>query len=73
MKVGVLSSGYLVLVDVSVAGFHGGGAVERSVQASGHFPILAVVEHLLQSDACSGAEQHGNKSMVSMHSIGFKT
>lgn len=67
MKVGVLSSGYLVLVDVSVARFHGGRAVKWSIQASGYFPIFTVVKHLLQSNACDGAEQNDIKSMVSMH------
>lgn len=51
VKVGVLSSGYLVLIDISVAGFHGGRAVERSVQASGYFPVFTVVEYLLQDNA----------------------
>lgn len=52
VQVCVLSSRDLVLVDVGVAGLHGGGAVEGGVQASGHLPVLAVVEHLLQGDAC---------------------
>lgn len=67
VKVGVLSSGYLVLIDVSVARFHGGRAVEWRIQASGHFPIFTVVKHLLQSDACNRAEQHDIKSMVTEH------
>lgn len=47
VKVSVLSSGYLILIDVSIAWFHGGSAVKRSVQASGNFPIFTVVKHLL--------------------------
>lgn len=62
MKVGVLSSGYLVLIDISVARFHGGSAVEWSIQASGYFPIFTVVKHLLQSNACNRAEQNFIKS-----------
>jgi len=67
VKVGVLSSGYLVLVDVGVARFHGGSAVERSVQASGYLPVLTVVEYLLQSDAWSKEDQYDIKSMASVH------
>lgn len=67
VKVGVLSSGYLVLVDVGVARFHGGSAVEWSVQASGYLPVLTVVEYLLQSDAWSKEDQYDIKSMASVH------
>lgn len=55
VKVGVLSSGYLVLVDVGVARLHGCRAVEWRVQSSGHLPVLAVVEDFIQHDACSSA------------------
>lgn len=55
VEVGVLSSGYLVLVDVGVARLHGCRAVEGRVQSSGHLPVLAVVEDFVQHDACSGA------------------
>lgn len=58
VKVGVLSSGYLVFIDISVARFHGGSAVKWRIQASGHLPIFTVVKHLLQSNACNRAEQN---------------
>lgn len=58
MKVGVLSTGDLVLIDVSVARFHGGSAVEWRIQTSGYFPIFTVVKHFLQSDSCNRAEQN---------------
>lgn len=67
VKVGVLSSGYLVLIDIGVARFHGGSAVEWSIQASGYFPIFTVVKDFLQSDACNRAEQNNIKSMVTMN------
>lgn len=57
VKVGVLPSGDLVLIDVGVARFHGGSAVERRVQASGYLPIFTVIKHLLQGDACNAAEE----------------
>lgn len=55
VEVGVLSSGYLVLVDVGVARLHGCRTVEWRVQSSGHLPVLAVVEDFIQHDACSSA------------------
>lgn len=55
VEVGVLSSGYLVLVDVGVARLHGRRAVEWRVQSSGHLPVLAVVEDFIQHDACNSA------------------
>lgn len=71
VKVGVLSSGDLVLIDVSIARFHGGCAVEGSVQASGYLPVFTVVKHLLQRDACNAAEKktpvsqsHGAQSVT---------
>lgn len=67
VEVGVLSPGYLVLIDVGVARFHGGCAVEWRIQAPGYLPILAVVKHLLQSNACNTAEQNLIKSMTIMH------
>lgn len=64
VKVGVLSSWYLILIDVSIARFHGGSTVEWSIQASGHFPIFTVVKHLLQSNACDRAEENLIRSMA---------
>lgn len=55
VEVGVLSPGYLVLVDVGVARLHGRCAVEWRVQSSGHLPVLAVVEDFIQHDACGRA------------------
>lgn len=66
VKVGVLSPGYLVLVDISVAGFHGGSAVKRSVEASGYLPVFTVVIYLLQSNTCDGAGQNDKKSLAIM-------
>lgn len=63
MEVGVLSSGYLILIDISVARFHGGSAVKRSIEASSYFPIFTVVKYLLQSNTCTRAEQNDMKSM----------
>lgn len=63
MEVGVLSSGYLILVDISVARFHGGSTVKWSIEASGYFPIFTVVKYLFQSDTCTGAEENDMKSI----------
>lgn len=62
VEVGVLSSGDLILIDVSIARFHGGCAVEGSVQASGYLPVFAVVKHLLQCDACNNRKKEDNLS-----------
>ena len=58
VQVGVLPAGDLVLVDVGVAGLHGGGAVEGRVQPPGHLPVLTVVVDLLQGDAYN-THKHG--------------
>lgn len=55
VKVGVLSSGYLVLVDVGVARLHGCRAVEWRVQTSGYLPIFTVVKDFIQRDSCNSA------------------
>lgn len=67
VKVGVLSSGDLVLIDVSIARFHGGCAVEGSVQASGYLPVFTVVKHLLQRDACNAAEKKPQLVSLTVH------
>lgn len=56
VEVGVLPSGDLVLVDVGVARLHGCRAVEGRVQSSGHLPVLAVVKHFVQLDACNSSD-----------------
>lgn len=67
VKIGVLSSGYFILIDVSVARFHGGSAVKGSIQASGYFPIFTVVKHLLQSNAYNTGQETDIKATAVMH------
>lgn len=51
VEICVLATRDLVLIDISIPRLHGGGAVKRSIKASGHFPILTVVKDLLKRDA----------------------
>lgn len=71
VQVGVLPSGDLVLVDVGVAGLHGGGAVEGRVQPAGHLPVLAVVEDALQRDACREHTGQEHRAATGRDKSGF--
>lgn len=61
VEVGVLSPRDLVLVDVRVARLHGGRAVEGGIEPPRPLPVLAVLEHPLQRDACGGGQGEGGR------------
>ena len=77
LQIGVLSTGYFVLVDIGIATLHRGCALERSVEQACLFPECRVFVHSVHVDTrvvlcvlqCSDETAHGGLRGHSTHGV----